>query len=292
MENKINIAKLLKNCPENMELDCTIYDEVYFSNVSDRKDISFPIKVIRKDGNSIVLTRYGQVINKDFAKCVIFPKGKTTWEGFVPPVNFNDGDIVITTLGDIAIISNEMNNKSYNTYCELFEYGTFIINDDCVFPERLATEEEKQRLFDAIEENGYKWNFDTKTLEKLSKFKVGDKVKHISTYTLGIVVKVDDKGYYIDYPKGEGVCYISFELEKDYELAPNKFDITTLKPFDKVLVRNDDNRIWEGNFLSCYYSSFYVCAGGDYRQCIPYKDNEHLLGENDDCDDFYKTWEE
>ena len=35
---------------------------------------------------------------------------------------------------------------------------------------RLATEEEKQKLFDAIELNGYKWNAETKTLEKFVEF--------------------------------------------------------------------------------------------------------------------------
>ena len=28
------------------------------------------------------------------SKCVIFPKGKTTWEGFVPPCKFKDGDVI------------------------------------------------------------------------------------------------------------------------------------------------------------------------------------------------------
>ena len=44
---------------------------------------------------------------------------------------------------------------------------------------RLATEEEKQKLFDAIKTNGYCWNAETKTLEKLPKFKVRDRIKYI-----------------------------------------------------------------------------------------------------------------
>ena len=36
---------------------------------------------------------------------------------------------------------------------------------------RLATEEEKKTLFDVIEAKGYKWNSETKTLEKLNKNK-------------------------------------------------------------------------------------------------------------------------
>ena len=36
---------------------------------------------------------------------------------------------------------------------------------------RYATEEEKQILFDAIKANGYRWNVETKTLEKLIELK-------------------------------------------------------------------------------------------------------------------------
>jgi hypothetical protein len=28
----------------------------------------------------------------------------------------------------------------------------------------------------------------------------------------------------------------------------------------------------------------------EYKQCIPYEGNEHLLGTTNDCDNFYKTW--
>ena len=92
MEQRINVAKLLKECPTGMELDCTMYDSVTLLSVDDREDICFPIRVVREDGNSIALTKYGQYTDADFAKCVIFPKGKTTWEGFQKP--FKDGDIL------------------------------------------------------------------------------------------------------------------------------------------------------------------------------------------------------
>lgn len=129
------------------------------------------------------------------------------------------------------------------------------------------------------------------------KFKVGDRVKQISAHTVGRVVKVDDKGYYIDYPKVEGVCYISFILEKDYELLPNKFDITTLKPFDKVLVRDTNGQVWTANLFSHVLDSIprlpmtFVCVSRCPNQCIPYESNEHLLGTSINCDDYYKTWE-
>ena len=35
MKNKINIAYLLKDCSSDMELDCTMYEDVYFDYVDE-----------------------------------------------------------------------------------------------------------------------------------------------------------------------------------------------------------------------------------------------------------------
>ena len=73
-----------------MELDCTMYNSVTLLDVDDREEITFPIRVLREDGCPITLTKYGQYIDADYAKCVIFPKGKTTWEGFHKPWTIQD----------------------------------------------------------------------------------------------------------------------------------------------------------------------------------------------------------
>ena len=55
-----------------------------------------------------------------------------------------------------------------------------------------------------------------------------------------------------------------------------------LKPFDKVLVRDNDGEFWEINIFGRYVESDpvfpYVCINERYKQCIPYEDNESLLG--------------
>lgn len=56
-----------------------------------------------------------------------------------------------------------------------------------------------------------------------------------------------------------------------------------LKPFDKVLVRNDANKKWSINLFSYYDEEDklfpYVCLDGCYHYCIPYADyNKHVLG--------------
>ena len=79
---KINIAEILKDCPKGMELDCTMYDNVTLIQV--QEDNIYPIKIETPDG-STVLTKYGGVSYNKLSKCIIFPKGKTTWEGFHKP---------------------------------------------------------------------------------------------------------------------------------------------------------------------------------------------------------------
>ena len=259
---KINIAKLLKDCPKDMELDCTMFDDVKFIAVDEAEK---PL-CIRTGDIYRFLTEFGTWTFDENAKCVIFPKGKTTWEGFVPPCKFKDGDIVATEHGLFIGIVKVKNNIQVNTYCLINEHGFFTKNINYGF-ERFATEEEKQKLFDAIKANDYKWNEETKTLEKLvePKFKVGNRVRD----------------------KSAEDCH---EL---CELVSNKFDINTLKPFDKVLVRNDNGQKWTVDLFSFHDKDLiyeYACAGHYVNQCIPYKGNEYLLGTNNECKEYYKTW--
>lgn len=62
-------------------------------------------------------------------------------------------------------------------------------------------------------------------------------------------------------------------------------DAPEFKPFDKVLVRDDDRNEWRCDFFEGYneepeYS--FSCIGSCWRYCIPYEGNEHLLGTNED----------
>ena len=244
-EEKINIAELLKGCPKGMELDCTMIDNVVFEKL-DVRSSHHPIIIRRTDSKdlntTIHLTKYGQYSDEEDYKCVIYPKGKTTWEGFVPPYSFNDGDIVATTNGLFVGIVEVKNNMPVGAYCSVDHVKDFRINSDYVF-DRLATTWEKEKLFKAIKDNGYRWNPETKTLERLT---------------------------------------------------PNKFDTTTLKPFDKVLVRDNNEQFWTCDWFSFHDTKQvypFACVGHYVSQCIPYEENQHLLGTTNDCDNFYKTWE-
>ena len=73
-----------------------------------------------------------------------------------------------------------------------------------------------------------------------------------------------------------------------------KFDPKTLKPFDKVLVRDYINNNWNCSLFS--YISLneksewsYVCLNHGYRFCIPYNDEtKHLLGTFNIAPEYYR----
>lgn len=311
MEKKINIAELLKNCPQGMELDCPLFDGLELDHV-DINNTMYPVicRVQQSDGtyNIHAFTKYGRYNMFEYSKCVIFPKGEATWEGFVPPCKFKDGDIVyVKTIRQneyITIFKEIADNHFYKYACLANRYFSIdkcavchLVSVDIM---RLATEAETEKLFQAIKDRGYKWNAETKTLEKLvePKFKVGDRIRSVISLSYYTIVDIKDDQYVIQPDEPEKFPYhIDFSLETNYELV-HKFDITTLKPFEsKVLVRDKNTDEWRGHFFSHYDSNSdrpYVCIGvegiNEYKRCIPYKDNEHLLGKTDDCSSFYKTW--
>ena len=392
MENKINVAVLLKDCPPGMELDCTMYEGVVtFVKIDEYSNYPIVISVQHNGDITICqLTQTGQPCISSYTKCVIFPKGKTTWEGFVPLYNIKDGDILISVHGNPFIFKETHNDKICGCYCGIAQNGELGIESPhwtSNYNLRLATEEEKQKLFDAIRENGYKWNSETKTLEKLMepnfkdgdilssrygnpfilkahlpksdsvssycaldfddnfqegcnrwtqatgcryateeekqklfdvirengykwnnetktleklivpKFKVGDRIKYRHGEIIYRIVKITEDTYVLDNFQS-----IPISIEHMYNLVPDKFDISTLVPFEsKVLIRNTLCGYWEPAFWGAYTIDHsdgllqhhdYLTTKGFTHYCIPYEGNEHLIGKTDDCIEYYKTWEE
>lgn len=98
--------------------------------------------------------------------------------------------------------------------------------------------------------------------------------------------KMKESGYEWDAEKKE--------LKK---LVPNRFDPKTLKPFDKVLVRDKNSDNWCCGYFSHINVSFdvyrYVTGGTHYKMCIPYNDDtKHLIGTTDEAPEYYRYWED
>lgn len=392
MENMINIAEILKDCPKGMELDCTMYNGVVtLEQVQPLHTYSIKIRVKCGDESfTNVLTEYGQISPSPCNKCVIFPKGKTTWDGFQRP--FKDGDVVVSKSESWIGIVKSYNkyDKTYDVYVAFENWRENYINihvdiklefsrlateeekekffkaikdngyqwdsetktlyksefkdgDVCtgkvsgsrnlvifIYKERInttiikshftlvgackncyiylkdeeirfATEEEKQRLFHVIKENGYRWDADTNTLRVVGKlgklkFKVGDVVQDKEGNKVKITEVVHECGCYLYKTEiANEIGKIYFDEDNDWKLVPNKFDITTLKPFDKVLVRDEDGQKWMCDIFSYYDDKnpkypFWGVGRSNSKQCIPYEGNEYLVGKTNDCDEFYKNW--
>ena len=76
----------------------------------------------------------------------------------------------------------------------------------------------------------------------------------------------------------------------------NKFDPKTLKPFEKVLVRDYATAKWWCTLFSHIEKNdvyAYKCAGSSYRCCIPFNDEtKNLAGTSDEAPEYYKYWED
>ena len=75
-----------------------------------------------------------------------------------------------------------------------------------------------------------------------------------------------------------------------------KFDPKTLKPFNRILVRDYCNAVWECNIFSHICNNIeypYHCIGNSVRYCIPYNDvTKHLVGTKDEAPEYYRYWED
>jgi hypothetical protein len=133
----------------------------------------------------------------------------------------------------------------------------------------------------------------------IHKFKVGDKIvkKDNPTecwYVQGVNTNCNSDYFYYIVAKGQ-LANLHFKEQDEWELVPNKFDISTLKAYDKVLVRDGNDEAWVNAFFGfcdnvTYKTCIFVTGNENWCQCIPYEGNEHLLGTCDDCGEYYKNW--
>ena len=108
-------------------------------------------------------------------------------------------------------------------------------------------------------------------------------------------------GTYSNKYNGECILFPSKD-QRDWRkfTAPwykkEKFDPKTLKPFDKVIMKNNLNEWTCAIFshISDYNYGFPCnCCDRVYRYCIPYNDDtKHLVGTTDEAPEYYRYWED
>lgn len=364
----INIVEILKDCPKGTKLYSPLFGDCMFREIDNSSNFKIVVEI--ENGEPRTFDDFGRYFSGfQNSECMLFPsKDNRDWSKFqvgdkVHPWTIQDakdGDVIFYDDGWTCIFKC-IHGIWYSSYCFITSDGEFhtgyerhAVDSTINGNAHTATKEQCNFLFQKIKEHGYKWNAETKTLEKLivPKFKVGDRIKLnnsrfiytitdllkyryrvttdsrdlyeieferqdayklVPNYKFNVgdkIVKKDnptecwyvqgvdtdrnsDYFYYI-VAKGK-IANLHFKDQDEWELVPNKFDISTLKAYDKVLVRDTNVQVWVADLFSHVLDRplggyTFACVGHYSYQCIPYEGNEHLLGTNNDCDEYYKNW--
>ena len=117
------------------------------------------------------------------------------------------------------------------------------------------------------------------------------------TFTCGRSFDKDGR-IFADY-SGECLLFPSKEQRdwSKFNVKKPKFDPKTLKPFDKVFVRDINSEKWRiqlfSHIIKDCFPYEYHCIGSCYNFCIPYNDDtKHLVGTKDEAPEFYRYWED
>ena len=117
----------------------------------------------------------------------------------------------------------------------------------------------------------------------------------------GFEHRVSSRGEMI---KGVGECtFFPSREQRDWNkfiaswYKKEKFDPNTLKPFDKVLVRDERLEGWRCTFYSHQRKENtlfkYATIATSYARCIPYNDDtKYLIGTTDEAPEYYRYWED
>lgn len=320
MEEKINIAKILKDKPVNTKLYSPLYGDVYFSYIGVRNNIivlhhRFTLSDFLYNGR---YTAYKE------SEIMLFPsKDMRDWRKFA----WKKGDVLVNSRG-LKILFDRWANDNYTSFyaktINLVEDGFLDTN-----LHTLASEKEAKSFIKCIEEKlGGKLNRETLEVEKAQpEFKDGDIIKITWDKYSAIVIFLE----YSNFGKGfdshvffniktkiieynihghilqDTILRLATEEEKKQlfsalEKEGKAWDVdkkqivdlkpkVEFKPFDKVLCRNSKDDTWEADFfarltrkeIDYTQSGKYLCVGDLWMYCIPYnEETEHLLGTTDE----------
>lgn len=319
MEEKINIAKILKNKPEKTIL----YDAM--------RDINVSLYVVEKQNGETNIFCDGikkfkgcNFVYSDTGADYIFRKGMQLlkpskemqdWEKF----SWKRGDVLISDCGFVCIFK-EWASDDYTKFNGCYFDG--MPNAETAKYSKLDNNTAYGYIRELENRCGGKLNLETLEIEKQPEFKDGDIVfeEGNRNYCSAIgVLKKDEQGCFMfdTFLTKDKVCYNSEYIYLPIRLATEeekkqlfsalakegkqwdaeKKEIVDLKPkvelkpFDKVLCRNSKDDTWEADFfarltrkeIDYTQSGKYLCVGDLWMYCIPYnEETAHLLGTTDD----------
>ena len=315
MEEKINIAEILNDKKNGLRLYSPIFGECEFCHV--RKDTN-DICVKKPNGVKEFFDSKGLYYNT--GELMLFPsKSMRDWE----KLSWKRGDVLISDCGFVCIFK-EWESDDYTRFNGCYFDG--MPNAQTAKYRKLDNNTAYVYIRELEKRCGGKLNIKTLKIEK-PEFKDGDVlfVKCNDSAYIEIFkyyknngdlydrASIDTTNQILDisgrYRIGKDEITeirLATEAEKQQlfsalkkegkawdsekkQIVDLKTKVDELKPFDKVLVRDGKDEIWEPAFFFRYLSQFsgynYQTLGGEWRvYCIPYIGNESLLGTTKDME--------
>lgn len=165
MENKINIAEILRDMPKDTKLYSPLFGEVKFKEVV--SDNTFPIKVLSK----IPLSPFGSFTENGFyyadiedTEVMLLPSCEMRdWSKF-----FKHGDVVRNPHNEMIAVFDGWANDDYtefNTTINYYKDHTFGEEEVCDTECFVKANDEQKTLFIAAAEKHYGGRYNPKTLQ-------------------------------------------------------------------------------------------------------------------------------
>lgn len=128
MNNNINIAEILRDCPKDTKLYSPIFGNVSLERLLDY--VEYPIYVVDKNSGQIPFSKDGLYLtNYSDAECQLFPSREMRdWRKF-----FKSGDVVVSKDGTKAGVFDKWNNDNYKSFLTSFS----IYKDGTVYKSQI-----------------------------------------------------------------------------------------------------------------------------------------------------------
>lgn len=326
MEEKINIAEILKDKPQETKLYDYLHNiDIEFNGV-ETTEIETSIWCTRDKGGYNELFGYSKLGTLrgwlDGLQILLPSKEMRDWSKFA----WKKGDVLSCGVDNLCIFE-KWANKDYTEFKAIFATPNY---SSATFKTEKWSKETneaviKQYISNIEKFKGGKLNLATLEIEKQSEFKDGDIVYvekskdysdclfiykedirkniHCASYTyilydlqdkhitINNIVLVDNRFIRLATDSEKQQLFKALAKENktwdtDKKMIIDLKQKVELKPFDKVLVRDDKEDQWSANIFSYQVRDMFHCLGeGYWRYCIPYEGNEHLLGTTKDVED-------
>ena len=165
MENKINIAEILRDMPKGTKLYSPLFGKCNLDEVCTSDRETYPITLLISVDASASFTKNGHYLNGfEDAECLLFPSAKMRdWSKF-----FKRGDIVYNPHSQMYAVFECWANDDYtefNTTINHYKDNTFGKEEVCDTECFVKANDEQKALFIAAAEKYYGGKYNPETLQ-------------------------------------------------------------------------------------------------------------------------------